>query len=195
MMDSFPSRPFLYLRHGQTTWNVEGRLQGHTDVPLNDVGLSQAEQAQHIIANAIPRPTLIISSDLSRAFVTAQIVAKGLDNCSILTDAALRERSFGSYEGRLTCEVRAEHNLAVGESITNVLPPDAEQWPQTLTRVANTFSHYSNVYPDHTLLFVGHGATFRALYEVLGGPWMEAENCRPYLFTPGKPAWSVTTLG
>lgn len=193
-MIGFPERPFLFLRHGQTIWNVEGRMQGHTDVSLNDVGLAQARQAQQIILQAVLRPTLIVSSDLSRAFVTATIVAEG-QGWQIIADAGLRERNFGAFEGRLTREVRAEHNLAEGESITKILPPDAEQWPQTLARVSDKFSGYLRNNPTDTILFVGHGATFRALYEVLGGPRMEAENCCPYLFTPGKPAWSVTTLG
>lgn len=169
-------------------------MQGHSDVPLNDVGLQQARVAQQIIAKATPRPTLIISSDLSRAFVTASIVAEEL-GCPIIKDSCLRERSFGAFEGRLTREVRAEHKLPEGESISKILPPDAEQWPQTLTRVADNFSRHMHDNPTDTILFVGHGATFRALYEVLGGPRMEAENCRPYLFTPGHPAWTVSELG
>ena len=188
---SIPHRPFYFIRHGQTDWNVEGRLQGHTDVPLNTVGLAGAKAAcEKLQGLGITR---IISSPLKRAQTTAEIICAALE-LPLDLDIQLRERTFGSYEGKLTAEVRKLHNLKPEDSISKILPPDAEQWPQSLERSQKAVSHWLNHYPTDQLLFVGHGAFFRALYESLGGPRLEAKNTTPYLFEPAQPAWKLTTL-
>jgi len=71
-----PSRAFFFLRHGQTDWNAQGRIQGHTNTPLNDTGRAQARAAAGLLADrTIAR---IISSPLDRALKTATIVAERL---------------------------------------------------------------------------------------------------------------------
>jgi len=71
-----PQNNFYFLRHGQTNWNVEGRFQGHTDIPLNDTGLSQGARRRGILARC--PVDLIIASPLMRARKTAEIVAEDL---------------------------------------------------------------------------------------------------------------------
>jgi broad specificity phosphatase PhoE len=187
-----PTRPVLFIRHGQTDWNVEGRMQGHTDIPLNATGLAQA----HAAAEAL-RPhhfTRIIASPLSRARTTAEVIATTF-NLPITFDDNLKERTFGSYEGMLTSEIRKRHNIPEHESFTPYLPADAEQWPATLTRSLTAVAHWQNIHPDESILFVGHGAFFRALYEGLGGPYLEAKNATPYHFQPQPDgSWHLTTL-
>jgi probable phosphoglycerate mutase len=69
-----PKRPFYFLRHGQTNWNLEGRYQGHSDVPLNATGIAQARAAAACLAGVpIAR---IVASPLIRALVTAAIVGE-----------------------------------------------------------------------------------------------------------------------
>jgi broad specificity phosphatase PhoE len=99
-----PRRLFLLTRHGETDWNVEGRWQGHTDVPLNENGRAQARS----IAEALRAEGLsgLVSSDLSRARETAEIVGAALGLAVAYVDADLRERTFGVFEGltRMECE-------------------------------------------------------------------------------------------
>jgi hypothetical protein len=86
------------VRHGETDWNVEGRLQGWTDIPLNATGIEQAHAAASVLAG---RPIgSVLSSDLSRARDTAAMIAAAAGR-EVLTDPALRERNYGVAEGRL----------------------------------------------------------------------------------------------
>ena len=86
----------LLVRHGETDWNASGRLQGHTDRPLNDYGRRQArELADRLADDGI---AAIYTSDLSRAKETAEIVGARL-GLPVVIDADLRERNWGSWEG------------------------------------------------------------------------------------------------
>ena len=69
-----PKRSFYFLRHGQTDWNVEGRFQGHTDMPLTELGVSQAHLAARALANC--PVDMLVTSPLMRALKTAAIVAE-----------------------------------------------------------------------------------------------------------------------
>src|SRR3954467_15333441 len=95
---SIPKTSFYFLRHGQTKWNAEGRFQGHTDIPLNDIGLSQAHAAAAILARC--PVDLIVASPLIRARTTAEIVAAQLGK-PLFMDDELKERHFGAFEGLL----------------------------------------------------------------------------------------------
>ena len=95
----------LLWRHGQTDWNIINRFQGHSDIPLNDVGRYQVQHAAEILAGM--NPTTIISSDLGRAHETAKALAK-LTGLSVSTDENLRETNGGLWEGKTGSENRAE---------------------------------------------------------------------------------------
>lgn len=92
----------ILLRHGETDWNRERRMQGHRDIALNDVGLAQAAGAAPSVAAL--RPEVVVSSDLQRALVTAKAVAS-LAGLPISTDERLRETSLGLWEGLTRTEV------------------------------------------------------------------------------------------
>ena len=92
-------------RHGQTDWNILNRFQGHSDIPLNEVGLYQARHAARLLANM--EPTSIISSDLSRAKATALELA-ALVKLPVTEDPDLRETNGGNWEGKTGLENRAE---------------------------------------------------------------------------------------
>jgi hypothetical protein len=101
----------LLVRHGETDWNAEGRLQGHTDRPLSDYGRDQARQlADDLATEAFD---VIYASDLARARETAEIVAERLD-VPVNVDPDLREKNWGTWEG-LTSTERLDVEL-VGES-------------------------------------------------------------------------------
>lgn len=173
-------RAFYFLRHGQTDWNVEGRIQGHTDTPLNATGLQQAyTAAQKLTGHPI---THIVSSPLIRALKTAAITAESV-RLPVHVDSRLMERTFGSIEGKLRAEVQREHGLDPHISLTHALPTDAEQWHQTVERARTSIENWLTLLPHETLLFVGHGAFFRALSEAFTGQHHEAQNATPYKFT------------
>ena len=93
------------IRHGQTDWNIEHRTQGQTDIALNTNGIKQAELITEKIANS--KIDSIISSDLKRAYMTAQIINKKF-NKKIETDKRLREFCFGTLEGIIRDNITQE---------------------------------------------------------------------------------------
>ena len=95
-------------RHGQTDWNVVNRFQGHSDIPLNDVGHYQVNHAAKILAGM--NPTRIISSDLIRAKQTAQALLD-LTGLTLEVDPDLRETNGGKWEGKTGAENRAEDGV------------------------------------------------------------------------------------
>jgi broad specificity phosphatase PhoE len=96
-------RTLVLWRHGRTDWNDQNRFQGSTDIPLNEVGVAQAERAARLLAALAP--TAIVSSDLSRALDTAAPLAR-LTGLAITTDADLRETNGGGWEGRIGADIR-----------------------------------------------------------------------------------------
>jgi probable phosphoglycerate mutase len=101
----------LLVRHGETDWNADGRLQGHTDRPLNDYGRSQARRLADELAGE--RLDGLYSSDLARARETAEIVGARL-HLPVVLDPDLREKDWGSWEGLTPLEREAV--AYVGES-------------------------------------------------------------------------------
>jgi probable phosphoglycerate mutase len=89
-------RRLVIWRHGQTTWNLEHRFQGQTDVPLDALGVRQAAGAARLLAELDPQ--VLVSSDLSRAFDTASALASRT-GLTIATDPRLRETNGGAWEG------------------------------------------------------------------------------------------------
>lgn len=96
MSSSLDVTRVVLIRHGETDWNVEGRIQGHTDIGLNGAGRWQAEQLAAALAHE--DFSAIYASDLDRAFDTASAVASGR-HLTVTADAGLRERGFGVFEG------------------------------------------------------------------------------------------------
>ena len=104
-------RILFLFRHGETDWNREGRLQGHTDTPLNATGLAQAQALAESLRPH--RLDAVVSSDLARARTTAQIVAEAL-RVPLFIEAGLRETDVGAAEGLLWAEAKARF----GEGLT-----------------------------------------------------------------------------
>jgi probable phosphoglycerate mutase len=96
-MEGMTSTTFALVRHGQTDWNAQRRLQGATDIPLNDVGRGQARDAVAVLSAY--EWDAIVSSPLSRAVETADLIAAGLGLSVARRVPELAERSFGPAEG------------------------------------------------------------------------------------------------
>lgn len=93
------------VRHGQTEWNALGRIQGQTDIPLNEQGMKQAEAlAERLLKDGQQQWDAVVSSDLQRAYKTAEIIADKLGIPLLPPDVRLRERYFGEIEGTTEAE-------------------------------------------------------------------------------------------
>ena len=160
----------LYLaRHGETDWNRELRIQGSSDIELNDLGRRQAQalaqELEHVDLDAI------YSSDLSRARQTAEAVA-ALHGLEIELDPRLRERSFGSWEG-LTREDIAM--LPEGER------HDGESDDEVRERVLEAIQAIADRHPGENVLVVAHGGALNALWHHAIGERIERwANCAVY---------------
>ena len=152
----------LLVRHGETDWNAEGRLQGHTDRPLSDVGRRQAERLADELAGE--RLDAVYASDLARARETAEVVAGRL-GLPVVLDPDLREKHWGTWEG-LTPTERAtvEH---VGESSAE----HRERTLRALRRIAER-------HPGGRVLVITHGGSLRRVQAAaLGAALPVVENC------------------
>ncbi len=145
----------LLVRHGETNWNVERRVQGHSDTPLNDNGRAQARA---LVAELEGEPIdAVYSSDLLRAHETARIVAqaRGLDVTAIRD---LRERNFGTWEGLTDAEIFARFPEAANESWG-----DGETKPEMARRVFDALQRIAETHPSGRVLVVSHGGPLRAV--------------------------------
>lgn len=186
MTSELPRRNFYFLRHGQTAWNVEGRFQGHSDIPLNEVGLTQARDAAMILARC--PIDMIVASPLIRACKTAEIVSEQLGK-PLLFDDELKERHFGALEGLIVNEVKAKLGLQPHERLVKHLPPDAEQWHETGARTVRVLGKWLTDQPDRTLLFVTHSGLFDALYELTFETRLEPKHV-PYHWRHDGKGWT-----
>lgn len=132
----------IFLRHGETDWNVEGRLQGQRDIPLNDRGRVQAKRNGTAIIAAMPAIADydFVASPLIRSRETMEIArrAMGLEPSAYRLDDRLREITFGDWEGSTLAELRERHGALVAERERDkwrFLPPNGESYALLLERV------------------------------------------------------------
>ena len=155
-------RHVLLARHGETDWNVAGRWQGHTDVPLNATGRAQAAA----LAERLRREGIaaVATSDLSRARHTAEIVAGALGVPVAIVDPGLREQRYGSFEGLTPreCEERYPDHWARYVADPSAGPPGGESRAAVLDRVLLAVREAAARLACPPLL-VTHGGAIRAL--------------------------------
>jgi len=154
----------LVIRHGETAWNRETRIQGHIDIPLNATGRWQARQ----VAQALQDEGLhaVYSSDLQRAQDTAQAIAQA-SGVALVVDVQLRERHFGSLEG------------LTQDEITQTRPDEARRWRErdpaygpdggeTLQafydRCVSALTRLAQQHPGQTIAVVAHGGVLDCFY-------------------------------
>ena len=142
-------------RHGQTQWNVEGRFQGQTDIPLDPEGEQQAERAARLLAGLWP--DAIISSDLGRAMATAAPLAR-LTGLPVTPDKELRERFGGLWEGLTDSEIRARYPAEHAQW----LPPGGESSAAVADRAGAALARIADgMAPGTLVVVVSHGAAIR----------------------------------
>lgn len=155
---------FIVVRHGETQWNVEARIQGHADSPLTPRGLAQAEA----IAGRLARESfdLLVSSDLGRALRTAERIAARWGRAPV-ADARLRERHFGAAEGLTYGEVERSWPEAFSrarESDPDFAIPGGETRRQFHERVREAFVALARDHGGSRITVVAHGGVLAALY-------------------------------
>ncbi len=155
-------RKVVFWRHGRTEWNAQRRFQGQTDIPLDQVGLDQANEAARLLVGL--RPARIISSDLVRASRTAQALSE-LANVEVETFKGLRETNAGTWEGLTREELLANHGdqLAAWAAGSNLRPGGGETRTEVAQRVIEVINQELTTVGDHeTLVVVTHGGSARA---------------------------------
>ncbi len=168
---------FLLIRHGETAWNRELRFQGQLDVPLNDMGLQQAQRLKIRMAQTMGEwqaqgrvPTRLISSDLLRAQQTAQPMAEVLGQNCIL-NVGLREQCFGVFEGLRSPDIQAQHPDAWQRWLAfdaDVAVEGAESTRAFHARVMAALQALANQYAGEYVVVVTHGG-------VLDMVWRQAQ--------------------
>ena len=158
-----PTR-IIAIRHGETAWNVDTRIQGHLDIPLSAKGRWQAER----LANALrDEPiTAIYASDLSRARETAQYVGHS-QGLPVIKEVALRERGFGDFEGKTFAEIEVllpEQSLRWRKRDPEFYPAGGESLVALRTRVMEVAERLAALHPGELIALVGHGGVMDVLY-------------------------------
>jgi len=162
----------LLIRHGETAWNAEKRLQGHLDIALNAEG---ARQAALLGAALAPEQIdYVISSDLLRARQTAEAIAQ-VRGMEVETDPSLRERCYGGFEGLLYSEIAARFPLEFAawqaRDVDGVLPLGAnrgESFRQFYDRAIGAIMGQAAAHAGKTIALVAHGGVLECAYRAAG---------------------------
>ena len=166
-----------FVRHGETTWNVERRMQGHIDIPLNTTGMGQANRLANALTQNKYSFNAIYSSDLDRALHTANAVANAL-SLAVQTTPQLRERNVGQLQGLLLSEApvllpeiwqshiarELDHDLGGGESI--------RAFHQRMQGVLELLLRQHR---GQSILAVSHGGSLDMIYRIVTQQALDAE--------------------
>jgi len=165
----------IYLvRHGQTQWNAERRIQGLTDIPLDDHGRQQAKKVGQDFSDLCIGA--IYASYLRRAQETAEIIAE-FHGCGIFIEPLLHEGKYGKLEGMTVADfhekyaqaIQVRHILSLEERIHHKYEPDAESIHEIVTRVTSVLHRLAKEHIGENVIVVTHGFVMRSLLTVLGG--------------------------
>ncbi len=180
-------KPFYFLRHGETDWNIARRLQGQTDIPLNENGREQARAAGRAVAQLDIGK--VFASPLSRAYETAQLASCN-NNVEIELAKALEEVTIGERDGHLVGDWFDQWKSA------EIEVPGAEKWLDFRMRI---IAGINTVLEDEgTALIVSHGGVYGALTEAINiAPEVHIGNCMLLHLSPNPhndEDWNVTVL-
>jgi broad specificity phosphatase PhoE len=169
-----PAPTIYFIRHGETQWNADGRLQGAQDTALNDLGRRQAGEAGHILADRLGRDGRdkaqipFVSSPLMRARTTMELVRGTLQlpPHDYAIDDRLREIGYGRWEGSTLAEMQAADPVFFARRLADkwrVAPEGGETYEAVQQRMSDWYAHLTA-----DIVVVAHGGTARALMVVLG---------------------------
>lgn len=165
----------IAIRHGETAWNVDTRVQGHLDIPLNARGRWQAARLARALAM---RETVqaVYSSDLLRARDTARAISEAT-GARLTLDTGLRERSFGVFQGRTFGEVQADHPeeaLRWRKRDPHWTPEGGESLVAMRERIDTTVRALAARHPGEQVVLVAHGGVLDLLYRAATGQDLQA---------------------
>ncbi|MGV8839830.1 MAG: histidine phosphatase family protein [Bauldia sp.] len=192
-----PGVTLVFVRHGETDWNVEARLQGQKDIPLNENGRTQARRNGLVLVRDVPDVSAFdfVASPLGRAHETMLILraAMGLDPAGFRTDPALLEITFGIWEGLTLAEIDAD-GTAEGRRRQadkwGYVPPGGESYAMLADRVTRWLGSI-----DRDTVAVSHGAVGRVVQGLLLGvgpedvPNLPIPQDRMFVCRDGRHEW------
>lgn len=194
---------FWLIRHGETQWNADRRLQGWRDIPLNDAGLRQARQLGLVLRppHFVTDIDVILSSDLGRAAETARIAAAHMDK-PIETYAPLRERNYGIYEGLDWMHLKSDPNSGVYLSDPDWAVEEGESLAQFQQRIDAAFRELVARYTGRNVLVFSHGGVIDIAWRRASGVSLEMPRPSPILNTSinqfsidGQGRWTLLDWG
>jgi probable phosphoglycerate mutase len=154
----------LLIRHGETLWNQQGRMQGQNDSPLTPLGMQQARQlAKRMKTVAF---SALYSSDLGRAHQTARCIADATGH-DVIADEGLRERHFGIFEGLTNNEIKAKHPELYelfAKRLPDFVMPGGESAAQFGKRCVSALERIVERHGGKTVVVVSHGLVLDAVY-------------------------------
>jgi broad specificity phosphatase PhoE len=166
---------FLLARHGQSTWNADGRWQGHADPPLSELGERQAADAVvvlHARATAGPSIDRVWASSLTRARRTAEIIAAGL-GLEVAVDPRLQEVDAGEWTGMTRAEIESDWPGYLAE---HRRPPGFEPHEHLVGRALEALGEIATTVGDASVLVVTHGGVIGAVERHLDAEWERTPN-------------------
>ncbi|KAK3222625.1 hypothetical protein Dsin_009650 [Dipteronia sinensis] len=167
----------IVVRHGETAWNVDCKIQGHLDVELNEVGREQAVT----VANRLSKEfgiSVVYSSDLKRALETAKTIANACGGLEVIEDPDLRERHLGDLQGLVIHEA-AESNPKAYKAFScqkadQDIPGGGESLDRLFDRCTSALERIGRKHKGERIVVVTHGGVIRSLYQ-----WAYPNNRRP----------------
>jgi len=153
----------ILVRHGQTLWNLEMKYQGHCDVALTELGIKQAKLAGKRLASE--DVSAIYASDLSRAFKTAEYIAKE-HKLPVTAIPGLREINFGDWEGLTFKTINDQWAESMSKLFTHpdeIIIPGGETFSEVKKRATSALAKLVSTHPNQTIVVVSHGGTIRTL--------------------------------
>lgn len=168
---------FCLVRHGETDWNVERRLQGHTDISLNERGLKQASQMAKALQAIELQFDVLYTSDLKRAAQTAQAIER-VFGVSAITHEALRERNLGALQGLTTKEAPDLEPELWNTHLSRSLHEDlrgGESIVQFANRIKDALEQIRSEHAGKTILLVSHGGALDMMYRIASNQALDAE--------------------
>ena len=158
------------VRHGETPWNINGRFQGSSDIPLNDKGREQAGFARDALAGV--HFDAVYASPLKRAIETAQIICQPHPGLTIIPEPGFREQSVGTWEGHTFDELEAEHPGCKEmwlDTPAQMTFPEGERLAEVQLRALSAFLRVADSHPGQTLLIVSHMVCLSTMLDAFGG--------------------------
>ena len=155
----------VLIRHGETLWNIEGRIQGHLDSPLTEIGLSQAQALGQYLKSQ--QFAALYSSDLGRAYETARCISKP-NGLPIMIERQLRERNFGILQGVLKDTLASKFPEAYRYYRAHepeYVVPKGESFKQFNTRCVKCFENLARKHVGERILVVAHGGVLVSLFK------------------------------